>query len=109
MTQAKLAIFVEADGVDAADGTPLVRILGPEPEQWVAPVRNATGVMDLRSRPRWNTWGASVTVRFDADVFTLDDVVNLFARIGAQVGVGEGRPFSKNSCGLGFGLFHIVN
>ena len=33
---------------------------------------------------------------------------NLIARVGMQVGVGEGRPDSKQSAGLGFGLFDVV-
>jgi hypothetical protein len=29
------------------------------------------------------------------------------ARVGLQVGIGEGRPDSKNSAGMGWGLFTI--
>jgi hypothetical protein len=29
--------------------------------------------------------------------------------VGRQVGIGEGRPDSRNSCGMGWGLFEIVN
>lgn len=35
------------------------------------------------------------------------DVANLMNRVGAQVGIGEGRPDSKNSAGMGWGLFSI--
>jgi hypothetical protein len=28
-------------------------------------------------------------------------------RVGAQVGIGEGRPDSKNSTGMGWGTFEI--
>lgn len=107
MTHAKLGVFIEADGYDEIDGTPLVRISEGEPEMWVAPARNATGVVDLRVRPMWRKWGVILTVRFDADMFTRQDVVNLFMRVGCQVGIGEGRPNSKMSAGLGFGLFSI--
>ena len=48
-------------------------------------------------------------VRFDADQFTLTDVANLLMRVGMQVGIGEGRPFSKNSNGMGWGLFDLKN
>jgi hypothetical protein len=41
-------------------------------------------------------------------MLTADDIVNLISRVGLQVGVGEGRPDSKQSAGLGFGLFQIV-
>ena len=109
MTRAKLALFVEADGYDKDDGTPLVKITEGKPEQWIAPVRNETGVADLRSRPRWPEWGAILTLRFDADIFTKSDVVNLMARVGLQVGICEGRPDGKKSAGMGYGLFEIVN
>lgn len=107
MTHAKMSIFVEADGYDRVDGTPLVKLIGGEPERTEIPVRNATGVIDIRVRPMWRTWGLSVRVRFDEDQFTLTDVTNLLARAGAQVGIGEGRPFSRESNGMGFGLFEI--
>lgn len=47
-------------------------------------------------------------IRFDADLFTKTDIVNLIMRVGAQVGIGEGRPDSKDSAGMGFGLFEII-
>jgi hypothetical protein len=108
MTVAKLSVFIEQDGIDVTEGTPLVKIHSPEdPECWIAPVRNATGVVDLRARPMWRRWQVNLRVRFDADQFTADDVVNLINRVGQQVGIGEGRPDSKKSCGMGFGLFRI--
>ncbi len=107
MTHAKLAVFIDPDGFDREDGTPLVKITKGEPRMWVADARNATGVVDLRARPRWDEWGCDLKVRFDADMFTKGDVVNLIARVGMQVGIGEGRPDSKKSAGLGFGLFTI--
>lgn len=107
MTKAKLTVFVEADGFDN-EGTPLVKITKGEPEMYVAPVRNATGVIDMRARPMWKPgWEAILVIRFDADQFTKTDVVNLIYRVGQQGGIGEGRPDSKNSGGLGFGLFDI--
>lgn len=108
MTHAKLAFTVEQDGFDRVDGAPLVRLTSGEAEQWVAPTRNATGVIDLRCRPMYRDWGATLRIRYDAGMLTGDDVVNLVARVGLQVGIGEGRPDSKMSAGLGFGLFEIV-
>jgi hypothetical protein len=106
MTLAKLSIFVEADGLDIIDGTPLIRIEG-EPEPMKMPVRNATGVLDIRMRPMWRQWRCKLRIRYDQDQFTAHDVANLVLRIGEQVGIGEGRPDSKSSSGLGFGLFTI--
>lgn len=107
MTLAKLSIFIEADGTDALDGTPLVRLEG-EPEISEMMVRNATGVADIRVRPLWRKWSCKLRVRYDMDQFSRTDVANLIARCGMQVGIGEGRPDSKSSAGLGFGLFKSV-
>lgn len=108
MTHAKLAFMVLQDGFDKVDGAPLVRLTSGTAEQWIAPTRNATGVVDLRCRPMYREWSAKLRIRFDAGMLTSDDVVNLIARVGLQVGIGEGRPDSKMSAGLGFGLFEIV-
>lgn len=107
MTLAKLSIFVEADGIDAIDGTPLVRIIGGEPERVDLPVRNSTGVPDIRTRPMWREWAILLRIRFDADQFSVTDVANLLARVGAQVGIGEGRADSKASAGVGWGHFEV--
>ena len=110
MTKARLAIFVEADGEDRVDFSPLIRITKGEAVQWVAPTRNATGVIDLRSRPMYPTgWEAILRIRYDAGMLTDEDVANRMTRVGEQVGIGEGRPDSKNSAGLGYGLFELVD
>ena len=108
MTHAKLAFSVFADGFDRVDGAPLVRLTKGTAEQYVAPTRNATGVVDLRCRPMYREWGAMLRIRYDAGMLTAADVTNLIMRVGLQVGIGEGRPDSKNSAGLGYGLFQIL-
>jgi len=107
MTRAKLSVFIEADGIDKADGTPLVKIIG-EPRIHQATVRNETGVADIRWRPMWETWSANVKVTWDEDQFSVVDVLIMMLRAGIQVGIGEGRPDSPNSNGLGWGRFEIV-
>lgn len=106
MTRAKLAAFVLADGLDVDDGTPLIKIEGT-PERHTTYARNDNGSIDIRVRPMWKQWSMKVTVRYDADMFSADDVANLMMRVGMQVGIGEGRPDSKNSAGMGWGLFTI--
>jgi len=106
MTKAKLSVFIEADGFDVLDGTPLVRIYG-EPERYESVTRNANLSADIRTRAMWRKWSARLVVRWDADQFNITDVTNLLARVGLQVGIGEGRPDSKTSNGLGFGLFTV--
>jgi hypothetical protein len=106
MTLAKLSIFIVPDGFDAVDGQPLIRIYG-EPERCDMAVRNATGVFDIRVRPMWKDWYAQPRISFDADQFTLEDLLNLLRRVGMQVGLGEGRPDSRSSAGLGYGTFTV--
>lgn len=108
MTRAKMSVFVVADGYDSDDGTPLVKLLAGAPERTEMLVRNDDGSADIRIRPLWREWAADVTLEFDADMITADSVVNLLDRAGRQVGIGEGRPFSKNSVGQGWGTFSVV-
>lgn len=108
MTKAKMTVFVVPDGIDAEDGTPLVRITGGDPEPHEAYVRHAM-TTSLRVRPMWRRWSAVLTLQVDADVISQAHVMNLLARAGTQVGVGEGRPFSKMSCGQGWGTFTIAD
>ncbi len=109
MTRAKLTVFIEADGFDPADMTPLVRITKGEPQYFESYVRLDQGGADLRARPMWAPgWEALVRVKFDADMFKLEDVANLLMRVGMQVGIGEGRPDSPKSTGQGWGLFDLI-
>ena len=110
MTIAKLSVFVEQDGLDAVDGTPLVRITKGNPHYVEHFVRNETGVADIRPRPMWDAgWEAALMVRWDGDQFSASDAANLLARVGLQVGIGEGRPDSRNSGGMGWGMFEVVS
>lgn len=108
MTHARMSIFIEADGLDAVDGQPLVRLDAGEPERTELAVRNATGVVDIRCRPMWREWAIQLRVRYDGDQFTASDVANLLERAGTQCGIGEGRPFSKQSNGMGYGTFTVT-
>ncbi len=109
MTKAKISVFVEADGFDATDGTPLVKLIAGKPEMNQSAVRLATGVASIAIRPMWREWGAIVRVRYDADQFSAEDVSNLLWRAGEQVGIGEGRPDSRDSHGMGWGTFRIAD
>jgi hypothetical protein len=109
MTVAKMSVFVLADGLDKVDGIPLVRLNVGAPEMLKMHARNSSGVTDVRVRPMWREWGLTLKVKFDADQFSATDVTNLLLRAGLQVGVGEGRPDSRESAGLGWGTFEIAN
>jgi hypothetical protein len=107
MTLAKMSVFVVADGWDATEPQiPLVRIIG-KPRVLESVARVETGQCYVTVRPCFDEWSAKVTIRFDADQFTLQDVTNLLSRVGQQVGICEGRPDSKNSPGMGWGTFDV--
>ncbi len=107
MTIAKLSVFIEADDFDVADGLPIVRIYGAS-KVFTAHTRNATGVVDVRSRPQYRDWAVKLRVKFDRSQFKTVDVINLISRVGEQVGIGAGRPDSKASAGCGWGTFRVV-
>ena len=106
MTKAKLCLFVEADGIDADDGQPLIKIVGKPVRRDMA-VKLADGSTDIIARPFFDKWYADVTLTWDADMFSAEDVINLLSRVGRQVGIGAGRPDSKASCGMGWGTFVV--
>lgn len=108
MTHGKMALFILADGTDASDGRPLVRIEG-KPEQFRSFVRLADGSTDISARARWLKWSMNLRVEFDLDMFGQEDVANLLMRVGRQVGIGAGRPFSKTSCGQDWGRFVLAD
>lgn len=107
MTLAKLSIFVEPDGWDAAEPQiPLIRIHG-NPVKQEDMARVETGQPYVTVRAAYHDWAAKVSIRWDADQFTVVDISNLLSRVGQQVGLCEGRPDSKNSAGMGWGLFKL--
>lgn len=107
MTKAKLGIFVESDGIDSTEGTPLCKIIGEAPEHVEHHVRLETGVADIRARPMWRKWAFNLRVKFDSDMFTTEDITALLMRAGLQCGICEGRP-SSDSGGMDWGTFRLV-
>lgn len=108
MTIAKLSIFIIADGWDETEPQiPLVRIYG-KPVLQKDMARTSTGDPVLSVRPAYHNWQIKLRIRYDADQFKMVDIANLLQRVGLQVGIGEGRPDSKKSCGMGWGTFSIL-
>lgn len=108
MTLAKMSIFVKAEGYDAKEPQiPLIRIIG-DPVKQEDMARVETGQPYVTVRAAYHNWSAKVIIRWDRDQFKIEDITNLLARVGMQVGIGEGRPDSKNSAGMGWGLFEIT-
>lgn len=107
MTLAKLSVFVVPDGWDKKEPQiPLIRIYGKSVMQDDM-ARVETGQPYVTIRAAYHKWNAKVKLRWDADQFSIHDITNLLARVGLQVGICEGRPDSKKTAGMGWGLFHI--
>jgi hypothetical protein len=107
MTLAKMGIFVIAEGRDKAEPQyGLVRIYGT-PEKTEMPARLPNGSATITVRPMYREWSAFLNIRFDSEMFSFEDIANLLTRMGQQVGIGEGRPSSKNSAGMDWGTFNI--
>lgn len=108
MTLAKMSLFVIEDGRDVQEPQiSLVRIYGESIKQEDI-ARTQTKQPYVSVRAAYHDWSAKIKIRWDADQFTKDDVTNLLMRVGTQVGICEGRPDSKNSAGMGWGIFEVV-
>ncbi len=107
MTIAKLSLFVVEDGRDRDEPEySLIRIFG-KPRMLESMGRLANGSVCPIHRPCYDEWTAKIKIRYDAEQFTLQDVSNLLMRVGQQVGLGEGRPDSRDSAGMGWGTFKL--
>ncbi len=66
-------------------------------------MRVGVGSTDLRYRPEFAEWAATVEIEFDAELLTEQDVITLIDRAGFGVGIGEGRP----EVGRDYGRFKV--
>jgi hypothetical protein len=62
-------------------------------------VRIGKGSTDLRYRAELLGWEADVKVKFNADVLSAEQVVNLLKISGFSVGLGEWRPQKSGEYG----------
>lgn len=95
MTDARTALFIEDDLV-VIEGEPYCRR---------DMVRLQGKTADVRYRGAFKEWSAVLPIIYDADLITLDDVVNLVHRAGFSVGVGEWRPERDGP----YGRFAVVH
>ena len=101
MTDARQMFFIEADGRDVVRQIPCVRIHG-EPMMRTDEVK-VQQAMDLRYRPEFPQWSATLTIEYDEDNISASSIASLLYRAGLSVGVGEWRP-EKNG---DFGRFEL--
>ena len=62
------------------------------------------GTTSIAYRARYDEWSVDVPVRFQEDVISPEQLVNLFQIAGFSVGVGDWRPSCKGS----FGMFQVA-
>lgn len=91
MTQARQMIFVRGTE-KGTNGEDLVKIEGNVSMREDMVRIDGGRTADIRYRGQFVEWNCILLVDYDADVLSADQVVNLFARAGWGVGIGEDRP-----------------
>ena len=81
-----------------------MEILGPAPSMREDMVRVGMGTADIRHRAEFETWGAVLRVKFNANVLSAEQVIGLFEAGGFGVGIGDWRP-EKDGVN---GRFHVA-
>jgi len=97
----------DADIMGAFEGskarTNLARIEGGDPQMREDMVRVGMGTADLRYRAEFPRWFTRILVRYNANVLSPAQILNLLNTAGFAVGVGEWRPERNGQ----HGLFHV--
>jgi len=101
MTKLKVAVRVEAE-----DASGLVEIKGSAPKMREDMVRLETGVADIRYRPEFTEWHATLTITFNESMLSQEQLVNLVNAAGFG-GVGEWRPSAPRSASGSYGCFRV--
>lgn len=108
---ARQAFHILGEDVDIAgafEGTKarhnLVRLEGGKPSMREDMVRVGMGTADLRYRGEFADWYAKLLVRFNANVLSEEQILNLINVAGFAVGVGEWRPERDGMNGM----FHVA-
>jgi len=105
----------QADGITMASVRQMFFVSGLKDAEWVKiesdePIMRedvvtiGQGTTDLRYRPQFNNWKASIKVQFLEDVISPEQIVNIFELAGFCSGIGEDRPNKK---GHTFGMFTV--
>ena len=93
MTEARGAFHIVGD---------MIEIEG-EPSMREDMVKVGMGASTIRYRGEFKKWKAKITIRFNANALSREQVVNLFNVSGFGVGVGDWRPEKDGS----FGMYHV--
>lgn len=66
-------------------------------------VRIGMGTADIRYRGEFKEWSADLTIRYNPNVMSAEQIINLINMGGFANGIGEWRPSKDGS----FGTFHV--
>ncbi len=80
----------------------MVKIDG-DPQSRQDMVRVGMGTADIRYRGEFKEWSCKLRIRYNANVLSAEQIVNLLNTAGFAIGVGEWRPQRDGS----FGMFHV--
>lgn len=93
---------VEARGAFHINGD-MVKIDGkPNPREDM--VKIGMGTADIRYRGEFRKWKATFQLRYNKNVISPEQILNLFNTAGFAIGIGEWRPQRDGS----FGMFHVL-
>lgn len=101
MKDTQTAFFIKAD----CEETQLVKINGTC-RMRTDMVRVGMGSSDIRYRPEYPEWTASLTVEFNAGVLSPDQIYQLVKAAGYGCGIGEMRPEKGK---FNYGRFKLTN
>ena len=77
---------------DSTSGEPICVLDTLDPIMREDVVRVGMGSTDLRYRPEFKTWAIELTIQYDGEALTPENILNIFQRAGFGVGLGEWRP-----------------
>ena len=98
MTELRQAVHVLGEGEEQ-----LVRIVAEEPWMREDPVKVGMNGTDLRYRPQYDKWAATISVSFVPSLIDKSSIVALVDAAG-MVGVGEWRPEKSGT----YGTFQVA-
>ena len=65
-----------------------------------------TGSPDIRHRPEFVNWNTTITIEYDSNQITPEQIMNLINQAGWSCGVGDWRPSAPKSSGT-HGMFEV--
>lgn len=101
MKDTQTAFFIKAD----CEKTQLVKITG-DVRMRTDMVRVGMGASDIRYRPEYPDWSATITVEFNEGVVSLDQIFQLVKAAGYGCGIGEMRPEKTK---FNYGRFRLAD